>query len=470
MVDLDWTGGAPETAEALVTSRGERLTYGELRAAVRRAANRLTAEVHAERGRAIAVAVPDPAGMLIAILAVHATGGAALPLDSRATGGQEDALARTRPLAVLRGATLEGELELEIPSAEPRWLDPAASLLLFTSGSSGAPKGVVVSGTGLVANVEAILSYLPVREHPRTAVVLPLCYSYALVGQAFVTLASGGTLILLNDVPFAATQLELMARERASGLSSVPTSLRLLCEAAQELQVGDRPPLGYLASAGAPLPRPVIDLMRATFAGARLFNQYGLTEACPRVSALADAEAAFERGSVGRPLPGLEVFAAGPTGDPLPPGEEGPLVVRGPSVMLGYLDDPEATSRALRPEGLVTGDWGTRDAEGYLYVSGRRDGVVKVAGERISLEAVASVLRQAPGVGEVCVVAIPDELLGSRLVAVVEGEGLAEVRAIARRELPAAKRPQRYLQVERLPRTPNGKLDLAAIRREAERT
>lgn len=470
MRDFDWTRGARAANEAVVTSQGMRMTHGELRAAVHRAATTLAKETGAGPGRVVALGASDPLGQLLGTLAALSTGAAVLPLDVRATN-QTDVLSRARPVGVVRGVDAEGALRIDAPPAEPRAVDPRAALLLFTSGSSGAPKGVVLSGSGLLANVEAIRTYLPVDERSRTAIVLPLCYSYALVGQALVTLHGGGTVLLLNDLPFAISQLEAMQREQASGLSSVPTSLKLLCQLARDLPVGDRPPLRYLASAGAPLTSPVVSAMRAAFPEARLYNQYGLTEACPRVTALSDLEPPFERGSVGRPLPGIEVEVRGEDGQGLPPGAEGVLVVRGPSVMLGYLDDPEATERALDPGGLLTGDWGYRDAEGYLYVTGRRDGVVKVAGERIGVEAVASVLRQAAGVHEVCVVPVPDELLGARLVAVIEGDAecLAEVRAIARQDLPAAKRPQRYVRVAELPRTPNGKLDLQAIRQEAER-
>src|SRR5262249_22326873 len=160
----------------------------------------------------------------------------------------------------------------------------------------------LLSRAGIETNVEAILSYLPVREHPRTAVVLPLSYSYALVGQVLTTLRAGGTLLLLGDLAYPPLQLEAMARFAASGLSSVPTSLKLLSQAAAESAA--RPPLGYLASAGAPLSAATVATVRAAFPQARLFNQYGLTEASPRVTALSDAEPEFAQGSVGRALPG----------------------------------------------------------------------------------------------------------------------------------------------------------------------
>jgi acyl-CoA synthetase (AMP-forming)/AMP-acid ligase II len=118
--------------------------------------------------------------------------------------------------------------------------------------------------------------------------------------------------------------------------------------------------------------------------------------------------------------------------------------------------------------GLRTGDTGRVDAEGYVYVAGRHDGVVKCGGERVSVEEVAAVVRRAEGVDDAAVVAVPDELLGSRLVAYVEASGpdvVARVSEAARRHLPAAKRPHRIVEIQALPRGPHGKVDLAALRR-----
>jgi len=354
------------------------------------------------------------------------------------------------------------------PAGLPAEVDPRAALLLYTSGSTGGPKGVLLSAEGIRANVEAILTYLPVREVPDTALVLPLRYSYALVGQALTTLRAGGTVWLLNGLEFPVQKLDAMAAiGRPIGLSSVPASLRLLARAELERKSGAR--LGYVASAGGRLDAPVVALVRQAFGAVRFFNQYGLTEASPRVTAVSDEHPAFAFGSVGRALPGLTVFAVGATGERLPTDASGELAVRGPSVMLGYLGDREATARVLSAEGVLrTGDWGHVDRDGFVFVEGRKDGVVKVAGERVSLESVADSFRGVPGVREVAVAALPDDALGSKLVAVVEGAvTLATLRARGR-ELPAQQRPLRYVIVDVMPRTANGKIDLAGVRTVAE--
>ncbi len=417
-------GGAPSAA-AIGFPGGRTVSYRDLRAAV------LAREVT----RPFMPLPPEPFDALVAALAAWNGGAVAVP---------------------------------NAPAGLPQHVDSRAALLLFTSGSTGGPKGVLLSGDGIRANVEAILGYLPVREVPDTALVLPLHYSYALVGQALTTLRVGGTVWLFNGLEFPVQKLAAMAAVgRPVGLSSVPASLRLLARAELEQKSGAR--LGYVASAGGRLDAPVVALVRQAFGAVRFFNQYGLTEASPRVTAVSDEHPAFAFGSVGRALPGLTVFAVSPSGERLPTDASGELAVRGPSVMLGYLNDAAGTARVLSPDGtLRTGDFGHVDRDGFVFVEGRSDGVVKVAGERVSLESVADAFRGVPGVREVAVAALPDEALGARLVAVVEGAvTLSSLRAKGR-EVPPQQRPSRYVIVDVMPRTQNGKIDHAGVRGLAE--
>jgi len=278
--------------------------------------------------------------------------------------------------------------------------------------------------------------------------VLPFAYSYALVGQALTTLAAGGAVLLLAGIAYPKAQREAMRRLGATGLSSVPTSLRLLA-------AGDRPlPLGYVASAGAALTPATVRAVREGFPGAAMFNQYGLTEASPRVTACSDAEPGFAKGAVGRPLAGVEVQVV-----------DGEVFVRGPSVMRRYLDDPAATAAALTPHGLRTGDRGHLDADGYLFVTGRADDLVKVAGERVSTHAVAAALRGIDGVREAGVVGLPHPRMGTRLVAgvVLDPHATVDDVRLAMRGWHPARRP-RLVVLRALPANARGKLDRPALR------
>jgi long-chain acyl-CoA synthetase len=407
--------------EAIVRPGGPAVTYAELRRAVVSHASELE-RAGAQSGALVAVAETDALQAIVAVLAAWSTGAAVLPIDARAPRAAVDRLlARGRPVAVVRSG-------VEV-RAEPRALDPRAALLLFTSGSTAEPKGVVLGAEGIAANVRAILAYLPVSDARVVALASPLAYSYGLVGQALTTLVAGATLALLPQTAFAVEQVEAMRALGVRGMSSVPTTLRGLARLLGER--GETIPLRFVASAGAALDQSTVALIGTAFPEAEVFNQYGLTEASPRVAAISSKDPAFALGSVGRAIEGMSLRE-----------DDGRIFVRGPSVMLGYLDDPASTREVIDEDGwLVTGDVGRLDADGRLFVSGRRDGVVKCGGERVSVEEIAAVIRGAPGVRDACVLAEPHAETGVRLAAFVEcaSDVLARVRAFVRDELPAAK-------------------------------
>lgn len=385
-------------------------------------------------------------------------------------GGHQSAALRgidTPPLDELLLAT-DGEPAPDAPSPARRGADPA--LVIFTSGSTGRPKGVVLTHGNLSASVDAILDYLPVARFPHTGVVLPLHYGYALIGQALVTLAAGGRLTLLGHLRFASQLLDGLMEAGVQGLSSVPTSLRLICDVAQDDGVALHS-VGYVGSAGARLPPELPALLRRCFPGARLFNQYGCTEAAPRVSFIEDQDPGFAAGSVGRAVRGLELAVLRPDGGRAHHSEQGEIGIRGPTVTPGLLG-PGLRSGALEPAAarsgfLLTGDLGRLDQDGLLTVAGRRDRMVKCAGERVSLEQVEQVLRKHPSVQDAAVVALDHPLLGVQLVAMVQGqpEHLDALMQHITQELGPARRPARVHHVASIPCGSSGKVQRAALER-----
>ncbi|MCB9617171.1 MAG: acyl--CoA ligase [Sandaracinus sp.] len=431
MADLNvWLGGAPH-ATAIETHDGLAWDYATLEAEVDARARATEAAAGKLASRVLALTATNDLTLLLGVLV-------AWRLDATPwlVGTSSTSVPQVGPAAFFGD---EGPRRAE----GTRRLD--AGLVLTTSGSTGTPKHVVLEHEGLSANVDAILEYLPVVDAPRTGVLVPLSYGYGLVGQALTTLRAGGTLLLLRGVSaFAAAQRDALVRFRAQGVSSVPTQLRALCELGPlELR--------YVASAGAPLDAATAEAMRRACPDARRFNQYGLTEASPRVSALEDADdpKAFVRGGLGRALTGVSLRTDADE------ERSAELFVRGPNVMREYLDDPEGTRAVLDADGwLRTGDRVTRDALGRLFPAGRDDDVVKVAGERVSLLRVASAFEAA---GECVVCAVPSPRSGLKLVAFVVGD-LAHARTIAR-SLPDAWRPSKVVSLASLPKTERGKVD-----------
>lgn len=433
--------GGDDAHTALMT--GERsVSWSELRSLV---ASRVRA--FAEEGlpprRFVPVSCSDTLETVVTTLAVWRHDCVAVPLD-----GALSAAARTRALA-----------RLASPCEHPQ-----AALLLFTSGSSGEPKAVLLGAHGILANVAAILDYLPVATAARVGLCSPLFYSYGLLGQAVATLAARATLVDLLAESSVEAQIARIREAGVRGISSVPTHLRRLALWLEEKD--ETLSLSYCGIAGASLDAHTKSLLLSRFGACELFHQYGLTEASPRVTAISSSDAQFDAGSVGRALRGIEIQVRSEGGAALSPREVGDVHVDSPSVMIAYYGDEEATRRAIGPDGFLrTGDRGFVDEEGYLFIEGRSDGVVKCGGERVGLESVASVIRALGGVREAAVVAIPHAELGHALVAFVESDlPVPKLRAELRELLLPAQRPSRVIALASLPRTPNGKIAFSELR------
>lgn len=457
-----------DDAPAIVRSNGSKVSYAELYAKTSRIAEAMTA-AGARAGKVVAIAAKDPSEYLTLALAAWQANAIVLLLDARA--GESLPLAGARRVGVVMLATgldenaLPKTLETGVPA---RSFDEGLGLILFTSGTSALPKGVLLPSAAVAHNVRAINAYLPIAKHSTTGIVLPLSYSYGLVGQALTTLALGGTTVLLSDVMYPAKLVEAMVAYGVNGLSSVPPSLRLIARSCIAAGPEKTPQLGYVASAGGFQDALTRELVAQAFPNATRFNQYGLTEASPRVTALSHHEPAYARGSVGKGIEGVEVFAVDEEGKRLPPGEPGEIALRGPSVMAGYMDDPEATAKVLSSDGVLrSGDAGYVDADGFVFVEGRKDGVVKCGGERVSVEEVAGYMRTAEGVRDCAVLAVPHDDLGHALWAFVEADEsvIPALRALAREKLPPAKRPQKFVAIAELPRTMNGKVALGELKK-----
>ena len=464
MLTLDWLlEHTDPRAEVIVRPNGPTLTAADLRALVAEQAEVFAALSWPTSSTVLAIACTDALAQLIAVLAILQCGRVPLPLDARAPVEHQAAAAGRAGAPVL----WQDAGALPLPSA-PQPVAPGVALALPTSGSSGRPRTVALGGAGIAANIEAILSYLPVAG-ARVAIVLPFVSGYALVGQAFTALRAGAPLCLAANLAWPSTQLDFLTSVGATLLSSVPASLRLLAQAALDRDAEDRPPLTHIASAGATLDTSTRTPLRLAFPGARLFNQYGLTEASPRVTAVGDGDPAFDAGSVGRALPGVALEIRDAEGAPCPPGVRGELHVRGPSVMVEYLGDAVATDAVLGPGGwLRTRDLGSLDATGALFLDGRSDDLVKIAGERVSLAATSAALLQAPGVDEAYTCAVPDPRTDLRLVSFVASalpaeKLLPELRRYLRATLAPAVRPARIVHCTALPHLLGGKSDRRAL-------
>jgi long-chain acyl-CoA synthetase len=338
-------------------------------------------------------------------------------------------------------------------------LDHAA--IIYTSGSTGRPKGATLRHMNIVANTTSIVSYLGLRSDDRMLVVLPFFYVY---GQSLLMthIAVGGRLVIENRFLFPAVALDTLEREEATGLAGVPSTFAILLH---KTNLAERrlASLRYVTQAGGAMAPALIRELVAALPSTRIFVMYGATEASARLAYLEPEELPRRIGSIGRAIPNVALRVLRDDGSETAPGEVGEIVARGSNIMEGYWGDPEETARVLDENGYHTGDLARRDADGYLWIVGRKRDMIKSGAHRISPKEIEDALLEHPAVHEAAVVGVPDELLGEAIEAhVVARPGGAptdqELQEFARQRLPAYKVPRTIRLRDSLPKSSAGKI------------
>lgn len=357
----------------------------------------------------------------------------------------------------------------------PRVIPLDLSALIYTSGSTGRPKGVMMTHQTMTHSLGSLLEVLRLEDGMRTLSVLPLSFNYGMY-QILLNVAVAGTLYLETSFTYPAHTLERLAAERIQAFPGVPTLLaRLLAvHATSGMRV---PSMVCVTNTAAALPEALAAGVQRMFPNVRLYRMYGLTE-CKRALYLEPELGSARPGSVGRAMPGSEVFLRTPEGQVPEPGEPGILHVRGPGVMLGYWNLPDETERVLRPgrypgeRVFVTGDWFKVDADGFYTFLGRSDDIIKTRGEKVSPAEVEAALLMLEGVREVAVVGVPDDVLGEAVrayVALEPGSTLqpAAIRRHCGVHLEPFMVPRDICLMPELPKTDTGKIDKPGLRARA---
>ncbi|MHA4853941.1 AMP-binding protein [Rhodococcus sp. MSC1_016] len=331
------------------------------------------------------------------------------------------------------------------------------AVLLYTSGTTGVPKGAALTHANLLFNATELADTAIVGPTQTDVVagVLPLFHTMGIT-VLNVTLKAGASWWPIEK--FEARQVaELIDCGRVTMLTAVPTHLQMLMTSSDGLKFAT--PMKRLSTAGAGLP-PAVRRWAENTLGTPVIEGYGLTEASPAVAyGRADS---LRPGSVGRPLPRVEVKVVDAMGAEVASDELGEIIVRGPNVMKGYWNNPTATDAAITDGWLATGDIGRVDADGYLYIVDRLKQVIIRGGFNVYPGEVEAVLREHPAVAEAAVVGVPDERVGEEITAFVVGTGAPlseeQLRDYARANLASYKSPRRFVLTTDLPRTPTGKI------------
>lgn len=340
------------------------------------------------------------------------------------------------------------------------WAEDDTLLLLFTSGTTGEPKAVVLQYGNVYASAIASAFRLGVLPEDRWLVPLSLYHMGGLAPLYRSTLY--GTAVVLRGEFEPGVVADDIAAHDVTGVSLVPTMLKRMLDSRGTLSDS----LRFVLLGGAPAPDSLVERCRDYHVP--VCPTYGMTETASQISTARSQEAFDHLGTVGQPLFGTDVTVVDDDGTPVDSGELGEFVVAGPTVSPGYYRNPEATEAAFSDHGLHTGDVGYRDEAGRLYVQNRKDDRIITGGENVDPGEVVAVLRDHPEIEDAAVVGLPDEEWGERVAALVvrRGEDLTaeDVEEHCRERLAGYKIPRLVEFAADLPRTASGTIERAAVR------
>ncbi|NVK22034.1 MAG: acyl-CoA ligase (AMP-forming), exosortase A system-associated [Kangiellaceae bacterium] len=350
-------------------------------------------------------------------------------------------------------------------------IDQDLAAILYTSGSTGQPKGVCLSHRNLIAGAQSVSHYLNNDEHDKILAVLPLSFDYGF-SQVTTGLLTGATVVLMEYL-LPRDVIRQVEKHQITGLAAVPP---LWVQLAQlEWPESCKQTLRYITNSGGAMPKATLAALRAELPNTKPYLMYGLTEAF-RSTFLEPEQVDIRPDSIGKAIPNAQILVLRDDGSECDADEAGELVHRGVHVSLGYWNAPDKTAIRFKPIAgrddylpelaVWSGDTVKRDNEGYLYFIGRKDDMIKCSGYRISPSELEDSLYLLDGVAEVAAIGVSDEQLGQAVMLIIKRDNgkstsLDEqmIKKYCQQNLPNFMQPKYIEFIEQLPRNPNGKVD-----------
>lgn len=353
------------------------------------------------------------------------------------------------------------------PIVIPNIIPNDLAALIYTSGSTGFPKGVMMTHQSMVFTSWSLIQYLRLTEDDRIMLLLPLAFDYGLY-QLLMSITIGGTLIVEQSFVFPATVYRNIEKYQPTVFPGVPTIYAMMIAANKKTGL-KFDCIKKITNTAASLPAEFIPDLQKIFPEALIFKMYGLTE-CKRVCYLEPELIDLKPNSVGKAIPGTEVFLLSLEGDLVANGAPGILHIRGPHVMAGYWNK-ESLSNEMLKNGPIPGehilcsnDWFRMDEEGFLYFLGRNDDIIKTRGEKVSPVEIENVIYRLDGIKEVAALGVPDHIMGESIVVFVTTHEFAELneKAIIKECMHYLEQfmiPQKVVFLSEMPKSTNGKID-----------
>jgi long-chain acyl-CoA synthetase len=456
-----------------------RISYGGLAASVSAVASGLTNRFNVRAGDRVVLLARSHADFVCTYLAVHCLGAINVPLDPQISSKRlADIVARVTPRIVIAesptsikldnaiGFTdLANKAETSAVVATAENIEATTADILFTTGTTGSSKGVVLSHRALSVAAAHINKFIGIRQHSVEVLPLPLSHSFGL-GRVRCVLSKGATLVLIPGFVSAARIFSALADHAATGFSSVPTGFAILL-GGDDVTLGEfAGQLDYVEIGSSSMPLAQKKRLMQLLPETRICMHYGLTEAS-RSAYLSFHDDQDRLDSIGKPSPDVEMRIVDESGRVVTDGRDGHIEICGGHLMTEYWQDPEQTSATLRDGWLRTGDLGRRDAEGYYYLKARSTDVINVGGRKVLPNEIEEILVLHPAVAECACVGVPDpqgmseEIISAFLVAepaVGTRPKFSELAKLLRQSLESYKIPRRFTWVDELPKSSSGKI------------
>ena len=334
--------------------------------------------------------------------------------------------------------------------------------LFFTSGSTGQPRGVMITHANILANTESIISYLSLNEQDRMMAVLPFHYCYG-ASLLHTHLRVGGQVVVDNRFMYPETVLQRMNDLQCTGFAGTPSHFQILLRSSS-LKRKQFPSLRHVQQAGGHLAPIFVRELRETLPDTKIYIMYGQTEATARLSYLPPEMLETKLGSIGKGIPGVTLRVLDRQGRDVRPGEVGEIVAEGPNVAKGYWQEPKESTDVFCNGSLYTGDLAQVDEDGFIYIVDRAKDFVKCRGEKVSCRQIEEVLLECSEIVETAVVGIPDDVLGEALKVFAvprnrNTDGLEErVASFCKTKLALHHLPKQIVILRSLPKNGSGKV------------
>ncbi len=467
-------------AKAAIVSERRSISYTELAAKVRSTAAAFVQHFGISAGDRIVMQAQSNADFVCAYLAAHSIGAICVPLHPHTSKERlSDILDRVSPRMLLAESSIPqpgfdsihfsdlvtDEKVSNTFVADADISNDQTADILFTTGTAGYAKGVVLSHRAIAKACAHINEFIQLRSDAVEVLPLPLSHSFGL-GRVRCVLAAGATLVLIPGFVNASKIVATLSKHRATGLASVPTGFAiLLSDAGTALgQFADQ--LSYIEIGSSTMPMKQKKQLMRLLPDTRICMHYGLTEAS-RSSYLSFHDDKDKLASIGRPSPGVTMRIADDAGNELAANIDGHIEVQGAHLMSEYWKNPELTAKCLRDNWLRTGDLGYMDDDGYFYMKARSTDIINVGGRKVAPQEIEEILSSHPAIAESACVGVPDpqglsgEMISAFLVAkpnIGERPKFSELAKLLRESLESYKIPRKFTWIDEIPQSSSGKL------------